>query len=151
MPNVGQRIVLSVEVDQTTARATSRLEGGFQPECVSGYCEALFLEKVADCIVCSVLLVCGFGVGPDLALSVRNLRRSMGLIGYILVQSAQGNIRRFQGLVNRRLDLLDGWVEDGHGTRRDDDCGQVWAVAVYEQAEQLRNLRVPRDLGDGRL
>lgn len=151
MPNVGQRIVLSVEVDQTAARATSGLEGGVEPECVSGYYEALFLEKVADCIVCSVLLVCGFGVGPDLALSVRSLRSCMGFISYILVESAQGNIRRFKRRVNGRLDLLDGWVEDGHGARRDDDCGQVWAVAVYEQTEQLRNLRVPRDVGDGRL
>lgn len=70
MADVGQRIVLGVEVDQTAARATSGLEGGVEPECVSGDCEALFLEKIADCIVCFVLLVCSFGVGPDLALSV---------------------------------------------------------------------------------
>lgn len=88
MADVGQRIVLGVEVDQTAARATSGLEGGVEPECVSGDCEALCLEKVADCIVCLVLLVCSFGVGPDLALSVRTFVAVGVRHKYILVESA---------------------------------------------------------------
>lgn len=78
MADVRQCIVFGVEVDQTAARATSRLEGCVEAKCVAGDGEALFFEKVADSIVCCVFLVCSFGVGPDLALSVRNTHAVWG-------------------------------------------------------------------------
>lgn len=64
--NTRERIVLGVKVDQTAAGTSGRLKGRFQTVRMAGNRKTLLLEKIADSIVGSVLLIREFRIGPDL-------------------------------------------------------------------------------------
>lgn len=69
MADVRQSIILGVEVDQLPPRSADSFECRVQTVCVPSDGASLLFEEVADDIVGSVLLVCEFGMGPDLARS----------------------------------------------------------------------------------
>lgn len=61
-----QRVVLGIEIDQGTTRATHSLKCRVKTVCVAGDAEALLFQKIADDIVGSVLLIGELWMGPNL-------------------------------------------------------------------------------------
>lgn len=66
MANVRQSIVLSVEVDQMSARPTDGFKCRIKTICMSSDGESLLFQEVADEIMRSVLVICEFWMGPNL-------------------------------------------------------------------------------------
>lgn len=69
MADVRQGIVFCIEIDQSPTRATQRLKCRLEAISVARNYKPLPFQKVADCIVSTVLLVGKFGVRPDLAIT----------------------------------------------------------------------------------
>ena len=70
MSNIRESIVFSVEIDQWAARSADGFKGRVQAIRMSCHGKPLLFEKVADAIVGPVLLICKFGMCPDLLLSI---------------------------------------------------------------------------------
>lgn len=64
--DIGQRIVLSVEVDQATSRATACLKGSLDPMSMTSDGEALSFKEITDRVMSLVLFEAEFRVAPDL-------------------------------------------------------------------------------------
>lgn len=62
MANIGQSIVLGVEIDQSATGPTQNFKGSIKTVGMASDCEALLLEEIADCIVSTVLLVGKLGI-----------------------------------------------------------------------------------------
>lgn len=106
MADVRQSIVLGVEIDQLSPGSADSFECCVQPVCVPSDGESLFFEEVADDIVGSVFLVCEFGMGPNLTLSVI-APCYVSAHEYLAIQLSQGRMQGADAFVDSSFDFSD--------------------------------------------